>query len=39
MPVYSAPTKDMSFILHNVLNVNNEDIAGYCHLKRERQNR
>ena len=33
MPVYSAPTKDMSFILHNVLNVNNEDIAGYSDLE------
>ena len=33
MPVYSAPTKDMSFILHDVLNVNNEDIAGYSDLE------
>ena len=33
MPVYSAPTKDISFILHDVLNVNNEDIAGYSDLE------
>ena len=33
MPIYSAPTKDMSFILHDVLNVNNEDIAGYSDLE------
>ena len=33
MPVYSAPTKDMNFILHDVLNVNNEDIAGYSDLE------
>ncbi|MGH1425506.1 MAG: acyl-CoA dehydrogenase C-terminal domain-containing protein [Pseudooceanicola sp.] len=29
MPSYTAPVKDMQFILHDVLNVSNSDIPGY----------
>ncbi|MCO6383614.1 acyl-CoA dehydrogenase C-terminal domain-containing protein [Oceanicola sp. 502str15] len=29
MPTYTAPTKDMQFILHDVLNVSSADIPGY----------
>ncbi|MBR9862384.1 MAG: acyl-CoA dehydrogenase [Rhodobacteraceae bacterium] len=29
MPTYSAPTKDMAFVLHDVLDVTNENIPGY----------
>ncbi|WP_170752307.1 acyl-CoA dehydrogenase C-terminal domain-containing protein [Ruegeria lacuscaerulensis] len=32
MPVYNAPTKDMQFILHEVLNVSGSDIPGYDEL-------
>ncbi|WP_298854460.1 acyl-CoA dehydrogenase C-terminal domain-containing protein [uncultured Ruegeria sp.] len=35
MPVYNAPTKDMQFILHNVLNVSQSDIPGYDELEAE----
>jgi alkylation response protein AidB-like acyl-CoA dehydrogenase len=32
MPVYNAPTKDMQFILHEVLNVSGSEIPGYDEL-------
>ncbi len=32
MPVYSAPTKDMQFLLHNVLNVTASSVPGYDEL-------
>ena len=35
MPTYTAPTKDMQFILHDVLNVSASDIAGYDELDRD----
>ncbi|NOD98820.1 acyl-CoA dehydrogenase [Ruegeria sp. HKCCD6228] len=35
MPVYNAPTKDMQFILHDVLNVSQSDIPGYNELEAE----
>jgi len=35
MPVYNAPTKDMQFVLHEVLNVSNSDIPGYGELEAE----
>ncbi|WP_226779402.1 acyl-CoA dehydrogenase C-terminal domain-containing protein [Oceaniglobus trochenteri] len=35
MPTYSAPTKDMQFILHNVLEITSADIPGYDELDRE----
>ncbi|WP_171119425.1 acyl-CoA dehydrogenase C-terminal domain-containing protein [Ruegeria sp. HKCCA5463] len=35
MPVYNAPTKDMQFILHDVLNVSQSDIPGYSELEAE----
>jgi alkylation response protein AidB-like acyl-CoA dehydrogenase len=35
MPVYNAPTKDMQFILHDVLNVSKSDIPGYDELEAE----
>ncbi len=35
MPVYTAPTKDMQFILHDVLNVSASDIPGYNELEAE----
>ena len=35
MPIYNAPTKDMQFILHNVLNVSEQDIEGYEDLDRD----
>jgi len=35
MPTYSAPTKDMQFILHDVLNITESDIPGYDELDRE----
>jgi len=30
MPIYTAPTDDFQFILHNVLNVSAQDIPGYA---------
>ncbi len=33
MPIYNAPTKDMQFILHEVLNVSGSDIPGYDELE------
>ena len=35
MPIYNAPVKDMQFILHNVLNVSEQDIEGYDELDRD----
>ncbi|HCP81459.1 MAG TPA: acyl-CoA dehydrogenase, partial [Octadecabacter sp.] len=35
MPIYNAPTKDMQFILHNVLKVSEQDINGYEELDRD----
>jgi len=35
MPIYNAPTKDMQFILHNVLKVSEQDISGYEELDRD----
>jgi len=35
MPTYTAPTKDMQFILHDVLGVSASDIAGYDELDRD----
>ena len=29
MPSYTAPTKDMQFLLHDVLNVTGSDVPGY----------
>ncbi len=35
MPSYTAPTKDMDFILHNVLKVSEQDTPGYADLDRD----
>ena len=35
MPIYNAPTKDMQFILHNVLKVSEQDIPGFDELGRD----
>jgi len=35
MPIYEAPTKDMQFLLHEVLKVSEADIPGYEELDRE----
>ncbi len=35
MPSYSAPTKDMQFLLHDVMNVAGSDIPGYSELERD----
>ncbi|MEE3072548.1 MAG: acyl-CoA dehydrogenase family protein, partial [Pseudomonadota bacterium] len=35
MPTYTAPTKDMQFILHEVLNVSGSDIPGYDEMDRD----
>ncbi|GGH32669.1 hypothetical protein SAMN05444007_106195 [Cribrihabitans marinus] len=35
MPVYSAPTKDTQFVLHDVLNVSTSEIPGYSELDRD----
>ncbi len=32
MPTYTAPTKDMQFVLHDMLNVSSADIPGYDEL-------
>jgi alkylation response protein AidB-like acyl-CoA dehydrogenase len=29
MPIYNAPTKDLQFVLHTLLNVSEQDIPGY----------
>jgi len=33
MPSYTAPTKDMQFVLHDVLNISASDIPGYSDLE------
>ncbi len=33
MPTYTAPTKDMQFVLHDVLQVSQSDVAGYDELE------
>jgi alkylation response protein AidB-like acyl-CoA dehydrogenase len=33
MPTYAAPTKDMQFVLHDVLKVSDSDIPGYAELE------
>ncbi|NRB04417.1 MAG: acyl-CoA dehydrogenase, partial [Rhodobacteraceae bacterium] len=33
MPTYTAPTKDMQFVLHDMLNVTGSDIPGYTDLE------
>ncbi len=35
MPTYTPPTKDMQFVLHDVLNVSDSDIPGYDELDRD----
>ncbi len=35
MPIYTAPVKDMQFILHNVLKVSEQDIPGFDELDRD----
>lgn len=35
MPTYTAPVKDMQFILHDVLNVAQSDVPGYDELDRD----
>ncbi len=35
MPRYTAPTKDLQFILHDVLNISAQDIPGYGDLDRD----
>ncbi|MFU8777912.1 MAG: acyl-CoA dehydrogenase N-terminal domain-containing protein, partial [Roseovarius sp.] len=32
MPSYTAPTRVMQFILHEVLNVSDQDVPGYADL-------
>ena len=34
MPTYTAPVKDMQFLLHDVLKINEADIPGYADLDR-----
>ena len=33
MPTYTAPTKDMQFVLHELLNVSTADTPGYSELE------
>ena len=35
MPIYSAPTKDIQFVLHDLLKVSEQDIPGFEDLDRE----
>ncbi|KIT18148.1 acyl-CoA dehydrogenase C-terminal domain-containing protein [Jannaschia aquimarina] len=35
MPTYTAPTKDMQFVLHDVLGISSQDIPGYEDLDRD----
>ena len=35
MPSYTAPTKDMQFVLHDVLNISGSEIPGYADLDRD----
>ncbi|GAA3864925.1 acyl-CoA dehydrogenase C-terminal domain-containing protein [Celeribacter arenosi] len=35
MPSYTAPTKDIQFVLHDVLNISSSDVPGYSDLEPE----
>ncbi|QHQ35548.1 acyl-CoA dehydrogenase C-terminal domain-containing protein [Algicella marina] len=35
MPIYNAPTKDLDFVLHDMLKVSHKDIPGYDELDRD----
>ncbi len=35
MPIYNAPIRDMQFVLHEVLDLSNQDIPGYADLDRD----
>ncbi|WP_308917383.1 acyl-CoA dehydrogenase C-terminal domain-containing protein [Jannaschia sp. LMIT008] len=35
MPTYTAPTKDMQFVLHDVLSIADQDVPGYDDLDRD----
>jgi len=35
MPTYTAPVKDMQFVLHDVLKISQSDIPGYADLERD----
>lgn len=35
MPIYNSPTKDLQFVLHNLLNVSAQDVPGYDDLDAE----
>ncbi len=35
MPTYTAPTKDYQFVLHDLLKVSEQDVAGYADLDRD----
>ena len=35
MPIYNAPAKDIQFVLHDLLKVSEQDIAGYEDLDRD----
>ncbi|PUB18717.1 acyl-CoA dehydrogenase C-terminal domain-containing protein [Yoonia sediminilitoris] len=35
MPIYNAPTKDLQFVLHDLLNVSEQDIPGFDDLDRD----
>ncbi len=35
MPIYNAPTKDMNFVLHDVLKISESSIPGYADLDRD----
>lgn len=35
MPSYTAPTKDIQYVLHDLLNISGSDISGYGDLEPE----
>ena len=35
MPIYNAPTKDIQFVLHDLLKVSEQDIEGFDDLDRD----
>ncbi|QBY01504.1 acyl-CoA dehydrogenase [Rhodophyticola sp. CCM32] len=35
MPSYTAPTKDMQFVLHDVLDISGQDVPGYDEMERD----
>ncbi|WP_299817033.1 acyl-CoA dehydrogenase C-terminal domain-containing protein [uncultured Jannaschia sp.] len=35
MPTYTAPTKDIQFVLHDVLGISRQDVPGYADLDRD----